>query len=586
MSRSNQSPHDQGGGGPPQGAGSQAEMQVLMRRLRDEPAALLGELLTLRAHLARAKDQCAASAAAARKLEEMLRDLLEGSALCCHLEHLREPERRAVVRAGGEARELPIHPSVDLAELRDLEPWEVVRVRENVVIGAWRGDACLLPAAEGEVAEFRGLFDREGCLARVVRRGGEEEVVRLARSLRERPIPARAKLVLHRSLPGWAIDVLPADSARSRFEVPLGEITTQLDDLAGLDEIAEKILEEIRLRLVRADVSERFALEPMRGALLISYKPGMGKTALMRAIARFLHDVGQRRGFDVALYVVKPNETKNLYHGEDARIVREDLWGAIRARQAEPRKHPLLQLVVLDEIDSLGKRAEVDRARLSAAEDDALQAFLAEMDGMQSESVCGGAPARVLCVGMTNRPDRIDPALKRPGRFGDLVVHMPEIDLEGGVGILSVYARALSISWFIDGRVQQGVDLETLRARILRPALARVFPAVVLRYATDTQRTIDVTAGELLAGAHYMSAMRQAKHQAARREVASRGIPAVSFHDVLESLIDVALTQAGQLEADPGMLLRELRVKVPVARVDAVPRAELAGLRFVRAESA
>jgi hypothetical protein len=81
----------------------------------------------------------------------------------------------------------------------------------------------------------------------------------------------------------------------------------------------------------------------------------MGKTALPRAIALWLHEHRDQFGFDVLIYAVKPNETKSMWHGEDARIVREDLFGAIRARQALPRTRPLIILVVLDEIDSLGK---------------------------------------------------------------------------------------------------------------------------------------------------------------------------------------------------------------------------------------
>lgn len=558
----------------------------LLRRAVEEPEKLISELFSLRRRLAQAKERCGASAAAAQELQEMLEGLLEGSALYCYLEYLREAEMMAVVRVGSEVRELPIHPSVDIQELRDLEPWEVVRVRENIVVGTWRNDPHLLSAVEGEVAEFRGDHDPERHLVRAVRRGGEEEVVQLSPSLWERELTPRVKLVLHRFVPGWAVNTLPVESSKSRFEVPSDQIETRLEDLAGLDGVAAEIVEEILLRVIRSDVGERFDLQPMRGALLISYKPGMGKTALMRAIARFLHEVGQKRGFDVVLYVVKPNETKNLYHGEDARIVREDLFGAIRARQAEPRTRRLLQLVVLDEVDAFGKRAESDHARLSSAEDDGLQAILVEMDGMEKESTAGNAPAHLLAVGMSNRDDRLDPALKRAGRLGDLIVHMPEIDLEGGLGILSVYARSASIPWYLDGKVSDGVDPEVVRTRILRPALARIFKAVVLRYATDNQKTIDVTAGEIFAGVHYMNAMRQAKQKAARREVLGVGTPAVGFCDVLDGLIDTALTQAGQLEADRSMLVRELKLKVPVARVDVVPRADLERHRFVRAESA
>jgi SpoVK/Ycf46/Vps4 family AAA+-type ATPase len=306
----------------------------------------------------------------------------------------------------------------------------------------------------------------------------------------------------------------------------------------------------------------------------------MGKTAFMRAIALWLHDHSESLGFDVVLYVVKPNETKSMWHGEDARIVREELWGAIHARQKLPRSRALIQIVVLDELDSLGRRSGGGDPAHSATQSDALEAMLVEMDGMIQDQPSDGPPAHVLCAGMTNRPDRVDEAAKRPGRF-DLVLPMPEVDCDSAEAVMAIYARGAALPWYLDDEVST-IDEPTICAQFLRPALKQVFPAVVLRYKTDTQRSIDVTAGQILANVHYKDAMNRAKKRAALRQLRETGIPAVTCDDVVDCLLDVAVDFAQQMEADPQMLIRQLKVKVPLVGAEAVPVEELQQHHYVQ----
>jgi SpoVK/Ycf46/Vps4 family AAA+-type ATPase len=290
--------------------------------------------------------------------------------------------------------------------------------------------------------------------------------------------------------------------------------------------------------------------------------------------------LGQRLGFDVVLYVVPPNATKSMWHGEDGRIVR-DLFGSIRSRREMPRERGLFQLVVMDEIDSLGRRPEAHERTVSAAQSDGVQSFLAEMDGMVQE-LPSNPPAHLLIVGMSNRPDLIDIATKRPGRMGDLVVQMPDIDLDGAEKICAIYVRDQRIPFQLNGEPSSGVNLNDVRVKLIRPALARLFPAVVLRYATDTQRRFDVTAGEILAGTHYEAAINNAKARAADRRVLGVGSPAVCYDDIVESLLETATSVSAAMQADPLMLIRELQIKLPVTRVDPVPREELETHLFVR----
>jgi SpoVK/Ycf46/Vps4 family AAA+-type ATPase len=192
----------------------------------------------------------------------------------------------------------------------------------------------------------------------------------------------------------------------------------------------------------------------------------------------------------------------------------------------------------------------------------------------------GDVPAHLVAVGMTNRPERIDDALKRPGRMGDEVFEIPDLDIDGAEQVCLVYCRASNIPWLVDGNSRSGLDPTEIAEQFLRPALAQVFPAVVLRYSTETQRKIDITAGQIMASVHFRKAISVAKNRAAERHLFGVGVPAVGYDDIVEGLLETALSVAAQMEADPQMLVRHLKIKTPVVRVDVTPREELEDHRF------
>ncbi|MBN1852629.1 MAG: AAA family ATPase [Pirellulales bacterium] len=563
------------------------EIDEILQRSKNDPRALAVEWLRARRHEKKAKRSCVQATQSAEKLEKLLKDLVEGNALLYRLEavHAAESGSRAICRSGNQMREFSVHPSLDCASLERIQPWEYVRVCENVVVGTWADDPSLFADAHGQIVAFKGYHDRDLGLVHVSENAHGERVVRLADNLREQEIPHGSKLVLQRDHSGRAIAVVPGLETHSRFEIPIEQINTRLDELACIEPIARQLIEEVMVHVLNPDVCSDLGLEPMRGFLLSSYKPGMGKTAFVRGFAYWLHEFGQQHGFDVVLYFVPPNATKNLFHGEDARIVREDLWGAIRARQSQPRERGLFQFVVFDEVDSLGKRTDANHAITSSAQSDALEALLSEMDGLVQTRSTDGPPAYVLVGGMTNLPERVDEALKRPGRLGDLDLEMPEIDLGGAEDILAIYARGGNVPWYVEDTIRRDLDDQAIRAHILRPALTNIFSTTVLQYSTDTQRRIDVTAGQILAGVHFKEAMILAKKLAAIRIVRGIGLPAVSVEDLEKGLSEVALSTAHQMEADKNMLIRQLRIKVPVASVDTVPRAELDNFHYMHIQT-
>jgi SpoVK/Ycf46/Vps4 family AAA+-type ATPase len=189
----------------------------------------------------------------------------------------------------------------------------------------------------------------------------------------------------------------------------------------------------------------------------------------------------------------------------------------------------------------------------------------------------------VLWLALTNRPDAVDPALKRPGRFGDLVLEMPPLTVEAAAKIMAVYAPR-GLPWWIAGEVRSDLGDAALAAAVLLPALGAVFDAVVLRYATEPQRSVEVTAGVLLSAVHFREAMSQAKLRAARRRGSGQGVAAVGVDDVVAGLVDQACAAARQMEADWPSLQRCLRVRGRIQRVDLVAPDDVAWRRDLVAQ--
>ncbi len=556
--------------------------QALVQQLQTDPRNAAAQVLAAQLAAEKAQQATKTVMESVERLEQALEGLLDGQALLCRLEVVStvQEEPRARVRIGGQLRELAIHPDVDVDALRALMPWDFVCVHpvELVVIGH-RNEPDLREWAQGQVAEFLNHHDRERGMVRVSCQGGEERVVRLAPPLREVELHVPTRLVLQRDDERWAIQVVPDESRQSRFEIPVDSITTTLDDLAGLDPVIEPMVEDAFLRLIAPEQVRHLGTAPLRGMILESHKPGQGKTALVRAYAAFLRDLGREKGFDVNLYYVPPGALKIVWHGGDAKLVREDLCGAIHARRRQPRTRPLMQVVVLDEIDSLGRRGE---QMLSSAQNDAVNALLAEVDGMvQWECDPDQPPAEILWIGMTNRIDLVDAAIKRPGRFYP-IVSMPETTIDMAEAILGVYAKATG-AWFVDGRVRTSLAPEEVRAAILRPALDAVFDRAALRYWTESESGVAVSAGRLMANAAYETAMQAAARSAGMRVTRRQGIGAVTLDDLVDALTEAARSAAHQMSVDRPTLARELAISGHVTRVERVDLEDVRLRRYLRA---
>ena len=183
-------------------------------------------------------------------------------------------------------------------------------------------------------------------------------------------------------------------------------------ELGGLDEQIKELRESIELPLKRPEAFKEFGINPPKG-VLITGPPGTGKTAMAKAIAN---------STDVTFLGLVGSELAQKYIGEGGRLVRElfDL-----ARQRSPA------IIFIDEIDAIGAK-RLDAATSGDREvQRTLMQLLAEMDGFSEVR-------DVKIIAATNRPELLDEALLRPGRF-DRIIEIPLPDEDGRKAILKLH---------------------------------------------------------------------------------------------------------------------------------------------------
>lgn len=219
-------------------------------------------------------------------------------------------------------------------------------------------------------------------------------------------------------------EVEPSALREVFVEVP----TTTWEDVGGLEQPKRLLREVLEWPLQYGDLFSAAGVAPLKG-ILLSGPPGCGKTLLAQAAAS---------ATQVNFISVKGPALLSKYIGESERAVREVFR---KAKQAAPC------LVFFDEIDALVPRRGSGASDAGVSERVVGQ-FLAEMDGV--DKLTG-----VLVLAATNRPDMVDPALLRPGRF-DVVVEIPLPDEQARLAILQVQVRGKPVA--------QEVRLETIAA--------------------------------------------------------------------------------------------------------------------------
>jgi proteasome regulatory subunit len=252
---------------------------------------------------------------------------------------------------------------------------------------------------------------------------GPQFVVNYPESIIGNQLESGAKVALNQRTLA-VVDVLPISidpfvQAMNVEESP--DVT--YDDIGGLvDQIAE-IRETVELPLLHPELFEKVGIEPPKGVLLCG-PPGTGKTLLARAVAHetkatFIRVIG--------------SELVQKFIGEGARIVREIFY---MARKRSP------SIVFIDELDAVASR----RLDIATSGDREVQRTL-----MQLLSMLDGFDPRgdVRILAATNRPDILDSALTRPGRF-DRIIQFPFPDKDARIQILHIHMRNMNIDSDVD----------------------------------------------------------------------------------------------------------------------------------------
>ena len=222
--------------------------------------------------------------------------------------------------------------------------------------------------------------------------------------------------------PGGSGGVLSFGRSRASLYTKESRTNVTFDDVAGMEEAKAEVREIIEF-LKNPGKFARLGGSIPRGVLLVG-SPGTGKTLLAKAIA------GEA---EVPFFSISGSDFVEMFVGVGASRVR-DLFK--QAREASPC------IVFLDEIDAVGRKRGTGMGGGHDEREQTLNAILVEMDGFDSDK-------GIILVGATNRPDVLDPALLRPGRFDRQVV-IDRPDVKGREAILNVHARKVKLAAYCD----------------------------------------------------------------------------------------------------------------------------------------
>ncbi len=207
------------------------------------------------------------------------------------------------------------------------------------------------------------------------------------------------------------VEVLPQAVEVREESIP--EVT--YEDIGGLSDAIQKIREMVELPLKHPELFERLGIEPPKGVLLYG-PPGTGKTLLAKAVANEAN---------AHFIAINGPEIMSKFYGESEERLR-DIF-----KEAEENAP---SIIFIDEIDAIApKREEV----VGEVEKRVVSQLLTLMDGLKSRG-------KVIVIAATNRPDAIDPALRRPGRF-DREIEVGVPDKQGRKEILQIHTRGMPL---------------------------------------------------------------------------------------------------------------------------------------------
>ncbi|MGQ4834591.1 MAG: CDC48 family AAA ATPase [Candidatus Asgardarchaeia archaeon] len=213
-------------------------------------------------------------------------------------------------------------------------------------------------------------------------------------------------------------EITPSAVREVTIEIP----RTKWSDIGGLNEVKQQLIEAVEWPFKYPERFERMGITPPRGILLYG-PPGCGKTMLARAVAT---------ESEINFISVKGPELLSKWVGESEKAIREVFR---KARMAAPA------IIFFDEIDAIAPRRGLGYGD-SGVTERVISQLLTEMDGISNMH-------DVIAIAATNRPDMLDPALLRPGRF-DRIIYVPPPDKEARLEILRIYTSKMPLADDVD----------------------------------------------------------------------------------------------------------------------------------------
>jgi len=229
------------------------------------------------------------------------------------------------------------------------------------------------------------------------------------------------------------------------------------EEIGGMKEQIKRLREIVELPMRHPEVFARLGIEPHSGILMYG-SPGCGKTLIAKALAS---------ESEANFFIINGPEIMNKYYGEtEARL--RDIFK--EARESSP------SIIFIDEIDAIAPKRE---EAFGDVEKRVVAQLLALMDGMSDRG-------QVIVLGATNRPESLDPALRRPGRF-DREIEIGVPNAEGRLEILQIHTRGMPLSEDIDLQDlaaelhgYTGADIKALCREAAMKALRRYLPEIDL----------------------------------------------------------------------------------------------------------
>lgn len=276
------------------------------------------------------------------------------------------------------------------------------------------------------------------------------------------------------------------------------------DDIGGMGDTIDQLREMVELPLRYPELFQRLGVDPPKGVLLHG-PPGTGKTRLARAVAN---------ESSAEFFLINGPEIMGSAYGESEKKLREVFEAAAKAAPS---------IVFIDEIDSIApKRGQVS----GEAEKRLVAQLLTLMDGLE-------ARANLVVIAATNRPEAIDEALRRPGRFDrEIVVGVP--DERGRREILGIHTRGMPLGEGVDlaelSRATYGfvgADLAALTREAAIEAVRRIMPKLNLEEGTippEVLDTLSVTRDD------FMTALKRVQPSAMREVMVQ--VPNVGWDDI------------------------------------------------------